>query len=291
MVEIRDELVWFITGCSSGFGHELVLAALARGDCVIATARDPAKLSSLPPSPKLHLMQVDVTEGFPSLQRKLTAAAERFGRLDVVVNNAGMGVRGFFEERGSDATREQFAVNVFGLLDVTNAALPHLRARRSGTIVYLGSRSSWRETPSAGNYCASKAAVRVLAESMNAEIAQFGIRSLILEPGAFKTGVIPGKIPDLPRGPAGPIADYDPLADAVQEAANRINFKGDPRKAMELLVDVVKGEGKAKGKKFPLHLPLGVLGEEGVKDKLKIMQDVLEEWGPIIRDLDFDAKD
>ena len=131
-------------GTSSGFGRALVQAALARGDCVVATARTLSSIADLPETEKLQRMQLDVTEGFASLKGKLNTAAGFWGRIDVLVNNAGSGWPTIVEEGGTELLRRQFEVNVFGLLDVTNAVLPHMRARRSGTVVHIGSRTSWQ---------------------------------------------------------------------------------------------------------------------------------------------------
>lgn len=188
MSEGKKELVWFITGAlmhahlhrqhfntapkhapgtSSGFGHHFVLIALNRGDCVIATARSLDKIQDFPASDKLRTMSLDVTEGFASIKAKIDEAVTFFGRIDVLVNNAGYGHKAILEEGGyvhrstclgetpmfgssmltelgrSDVLRQQFDTNFFGLVDVTNAVLPHMRDRFSGTIVLIGSRASW----------------------------------------------------------------------------------------------------------------------------------------------------
>lgn len=188
MSEGKKELVWLITGAfkhahphrqhpnalqihvpgtSSGFGHHLVLIALSRGDCVIATARSLDKIQDFPASDKLRTMPLDVTEGFASIKAKIDEAVTFFGRIDVLVNNAGYGHKAILEEGGcvhmstfvegtvmfgssvltepgrSDVLRQQFDTNFFGLVDVTNAVLPHMRDRFSGTIVLIGSRASW----------------------------------------------------------------------------------------------------------------------------------------------------
>lgn len=150
-------------GSSSGFGRRLALAALARGDLVIVTARTLSKVDDFPKSSRLHLIQLDVCDGEEIIKRKLEEAPQVWGRIDVCVNNAGIGLKGFIEESGwaqlasfwmifwcldilyrSKRFKEQFQTNVFGLMDVTNAVLPHMREQRSGTIVLIGSRSSWR---------------------------------------------------------------------------------------------------------------------------------------------------
>ncbi|KAI0716853.1 NAD-P-binding protein [Earliella scabrosa] len=286
MVEIKGELVWFITGTSSGFGRELVHAALKRGDCVIATARSLEKIQDFPKTDKIRLMQLDVTEGFPTIQEKFDRATKFFGRVDVLVNNAGMGYKAILEEAGSNLLRKQFDVNFFGLVDVTNAALPHMRARRSGTVVLMDSRSSWApEVQSAGPYASSKAAVRVYGECLNAELTPFGIRTLILEPGMFRTAFLDGEMYE-----GNVIHDYDEMrAEAMKRIRwAREHMPGDPAKAMELLVDVVRGEGKAAGRAWPLYLPMGAVTDDAIRAKTKQMLDVLDEWKDVIRDLNLD---
>ncbi|KAI0370600.1 NAD-P-binding protein [Pilatotrama ljubarskyi] len=292
MSQEKRELVWLITGTSRGFGRQLVHSALNRGDCVIATARSLDKMQEFAPTEKLRVMQLDVTDGFPSIKAKVDEAASCFGRIDVLVNNAGFGSKAVLEEGGSEILRQQFDTNFFGLFDMTNAVLPHMRARRSGTVVLIGSRSSWApELPGAGAYVSSKVAVRVLGEALNTEIAQFGIRTLIVEPGGFRTSSSmsePGGWYEDNR-----IADYDhTLADAKRGMAGAAeHFRGDPVKAMELLVDVVRGEGKAAGKAWPLYLPMGELADAAIRRKTGVMLEVLDQWRDAICDLDVDSKD
>jgi len=131
------------TGCSSGFGRRLVASALARGDRVIATARAVEDIK-VPSSPNLSVLQLDVTDGFEAIKAVLDKAAKIWGHIDILVNNAGVGYTGLLEEGGSSLLEKQFKTNVMGVLDVTNAALPYLRASRSGTVIIVGSRSAYR---------------------------------------------------------------------------------------------------------------------------------------------------
>jgi len=158
--------VWLITGSTSGFGKRLVLSTLARGDRVIATGRNTDKLEQLVSSVKSELadnirtIQLDVTEDEEEIKVKIDQAAGFWGYIDVLVNNAGLGLLGILEEAGTKYLRRQFETNVFGLMDVTNATLPYLRKAKDGCVVVFGSRSAWRpEVPGLGNYAASKAAV------------------------------------------------------------------------------------------------------------------------------------
>ncbi|KAL1948959.1 hypothetical protein VTO73DRAFT_10765 [Trametes versicolor] len=288
MSEGKKELVWFITGTSSGFGHHLVLIALSRGDCVIATARSLDKIQDFPPSDKLRTMPLDVTEGFASIKAKIDEAVTFFGRIDVLVNNAGYGHKAILEEGGSDVLRQQFDTNFFGLVDVTNAVLPHMRDRFSGTIVLIGSRASWvPEIPGSGPYVSSKAAVRVLGETLNAELTPLGLRTLIVEPGGFVTNSLAG-----PWHESNNIPAYNTTREGTKIgiAGAGARFRGDPKRAMELLVDVVRREGRATGRPWPLYLPMGELAEAGIRSKATKMLGVLDAWKDVICDLNFEKK-
>ncbi|OBZ71536.1 putative oxidoreductase YusZ [Grifola frondosa] len=284
----KTTLVWFITGTSSGFGRRLVHIALNRGDFVIATARSLTGIQDFPQNEKLRLLQLDVTDGLEVIKHKVDEAVTYFGRIDVLVNNAGVGMMGFIEEGGSEHFRKQFQPNFYGMLDITTAALPHMRMRRSGTVVIIGSRSSWSaEAPGSGSYAASKAAARVMGETLAAEVAAFSIRVLIVEPGAFCTE----KIFSDPSCGGSHMPDYDGMRLKAEATCIQVRsqLSGDPAKAMELLADVVRNEGKAKGKPWPLYLPLGEAAEVSIRNKCQKMLDVLDEWKDVICDTKLDG--
>ncbi|KAJ6545517.1 hypothetical protein B0H19DRAFT_1266940 [Mycena capillaripes] len=279
--------VWLITGTSSGFGNCLVASVLARGDRVIATARSLHALKHLEGNPNVLLQQLDVTAGADAIAAIVSEAASVWGRLDVVVNNAGAGYPGLLEEGGSDLLRKQFAVNVFGVMDVVSASLPYLRAQKAGTIVIVGSRSAWKpELPGIGPYAASKAAVQALAETLTVEVAPLGVRVLLVEPGAFRTNI---------SGNAyfndNTIADYNPLraVSAARFGSLLGTEQGDPAKAMEAVVDVVRGEGRARGRPWPGRLVLGEDAENDVRAKCKRVLDIVEEWSDVVRGVNFDT--
>lgn len=158
-----DSLVWLITGCSSGFGIEFVRQILDRGDRVIATARNPSKVANHPSLPQaddnLSLLPLDVTASQHSLNETIAIAIKMYGKIDVLVNNAGYVALGGWEDLGYDGFVKQFETNVFGLLKVTNAVLPHMRERKSGTLVFISSLSGWKGDGFCGAYGASKFAV------------------------------------------------------------------------------------------------------------------------------------
>src|SRR5271169_664807 len=155
---MSQQRVWLVTGANSGFGAEFVHQILARGDKVIATGRNPAKLAVLSDT-KAHLLKLDVTSPLQELQAIAKEAASVYGRIDVLVNNAGYIEMGTIEETTPERTFQQFNTNVFGLLNVTRAVLPYMRERRSGAVVNIGSIGGWGGIAGAGLYCATKAVV------------------------------------------------------------------------------------------------------------------------------------
>ncbi|EKM58137.1 uncharacterized protein PHACADRAFT_139799 [Phanerochaete carnosa HHB-10118-sp] len=279
------QLVWYITGTSSGFGARLVRLLLERGDKVIATARLLAQLD-LPPHENLRLQQCDVTIGLAKLKEKAAEAVAFFGRVDVLVNNAGVGFKGILEEAGSEELRKQYDVNFFGQVDVTNAFLPYMRGCRSGTVILMGSRSSWfPENPTGGPYASSKAALRgtsLMGETLAVELAPFNVRVLITEPGAFRTE----KMLSQPIYEGNRIADYGAVREEMKKRWKQIDGHqpNDPVKAMRVIIDVVRGEGVAEGKDWPLYLPLGPETEVAIRDKCEKITNVLNVWREVVRD-------
>jgi len=180
---------WLITGCGSGFGRLLAERALARGDRVVATAR---RVAALAPLAQAHpgtalCAAMDVTDP-ASVRAALAAAVERFGRIDVLVNNAGFGMQAAVEEASDAQVRAMFEVNMFGALDVIRAALPQLRAQGAGHIVNISSVGGRTSAPLIGLYSASKFAIEGLSMGLAMELAPFGIKVTAVEPGAFATG-------------------------------------------------------------------------------------------------------
>ncbi|KDQ56793.1 hypothetical protein JAAARDRAFT_59039 [Jaapia argillacea MUCL 33604] len=166
-----------------------------------------------------------------------------------------------------------------------------MRARKCGTVVFVGSRTSWLQKYPTAVYAASKAALHSVAQGLSIELAPFSIQVLLVEPGAFLTKGILSPLYPSSNHPANRITDYDSMRTQIQNNyASMIpgTFKGDPQKAMTLLTDVVRGEGKVKGKEWPLYLPMGLKAEEAMREKWGKVERVLEEWGEVIRDLDFD---
>lgn len=174
--------VWFITGCSSGFGKSIALRALSYGDKVIATARNPAKLDDLKQA-GVDTLAFDVTAPLPDLKSSAEKAFNLYGRIDYLINNAGYNATGGLEELTPEETQAQFNTNVFGLLNTTRAFLPYMRKARSGVIANFSSVGAWRGVSGVGLYCASKWCVSGLSETMTQELAEFGIKVVCIEPG------------------------------------------------------------------------------------------------------------
>jgi NAD(P)-dependent dehydrogenase (short-subunit alcohol dehydrogenase family) len=202
---------WFVTGAGRGLGRAIAVAALERGDRVAATARDLAALDDLVAEhgDAVVPLRLDVTD--PDQARAaVRAAAERFGRVDVVVNNAGYGLFGYVEEITPDELRDQLDVNLFGVLHVTQAALPLLRAQGSGHVVQVSSSSGVAAWPGLGGYSTSKWALEGLSEALAQEVAGFGIHVTLVEPGPVDTEWRAGSAVR-----ATPLPAYDPLRAAV----------------------------------------------------------------------------
>ncbi|HEY9668366.1 MAG TPA: SDR family NAD(P)-dependent oxidoreductase, partial [Coleofasciculaceae cyanobacterium] len=200
----QQQRIWFITGCSSGFGRALTEAVLEHGDSVVATARQPQRLEDLAIQfgNRILILPLDVTQS-TDIQVAVQQAINTFGQIDVLVNNAGYGMFGAVEEVNDQDVRRQFETNVYGALNVTRAVLPHLRRQRSGHILNISSSGGFVGFAGAGIYCASKFALEGWSEALAKEVATLGIRVTIVEPGAFRTA-FNGKL----ISPQQAIADY-----------------------------------------------------------------------------------
>ncbi|MFL6677839.1 MAG: SDR family NAD(P)-dependent oxidoreductase, partial [Burkholderiaceae bacterium] len=198
---------WFITGATRGLGADIAAAALKAGDRVVATGRQRAAVSDRlgPDTDRLLSLSLDVGDAAQA-QAAVAAAVERFGAIDVLVNNAGYGHIGFFEESTAADVEAQFATNVFGLLNVTRAALPAMRAARRGHVFNLSSTAGIRGIAAGSLYCATKFAVEGFSESLAHELAPFGIHVTIVEPGPFRTDFL---TPESLKFAATEVADYD----------------------------------------------------------------------------------
>jgi NAD(P)-dependent dehydrogenase (short-subunit alcohol dehydrogenase family) len=227
---------WFITGASRGFGREWAIAALERGDSVAATARDTRALDDLASKYEDRLLpiELDVTDreaDFAAVKQ----AHERFGRLDIVVNNAGYGHFGMVEELSEADARNQIETNLFGALWVTQAALPFLRAQRSGHIIQVSSIGGISAFPMVGAYHASKWGLEGFSQALSQEVADFGIKVTLIEPGGFSTDW---------AGPSAKhseqLAAYDDLREKAQQwRAQRSAAPGDPKASAAAILRIV----------------------------------------------------
>jgi len=213
-------------------------------------------------------MELDVTDSTENIRKKIAEAVGMWGMIDVLVGNAGAAHKILMEDAGVEGLEKQYRLNVFGPMNVTYAVLPFMRQRRSGTVVFVGSRSAIRnEFAGIGPYASSKAALHSLGETLAAEVRPFNIRVMILQPGAFRTE----GLPNYPFQPTGPIPDYDEARKAAAVVYNSYTANndqaGDPVKGMSLLVDVVKGEGVFKGREMPLWLALGSDSERNYRER------------------------
>ncbi|MDT0349705.1 SDR family oxidoreductase [Pseudonocardia charpentierae] len=257
---------WFITGSSRGFGREWAIAALERGDSVAATARDTGSLDDLVErfGDRILPLKLDVTDR-AAVFDAVETAHRRFGRLDVVVNNAGYGQFGLIEEISEAEARAQFETNVFGALWVTQAALPILREQGSGHILQVSSIGGISAFPNIGIYNASKWALEAFSQSLAQEVAGFGVKVTLIEPGGYSTdwGGSSAKH-------AAPLAAYDEFREQAAEARKaRIGSPGDPVATREAVLKVVDAE----------HPPLRIFfGDGPLRTATADYESRLAEW-------------
>ncbi|CAM6089583.1 unnamed protein product [Calypogeia fissa] len=278
--------VWLITGCSSGFGNELSKAALRRGDKVIATARNAAKLESLKAA-GASTLTLDITAGDEKVQKVIDEAVKMFGRIDILVNNAAYGLQGAVEECSDEEVKAQFETNFFSQLTVIRAVLPHMRAQKSGVIANFGSIAGWSGVAAGGMYSATKFALVGITDSLRQENAHLDIECTIIEPGYFRTNiassgssVIAEKVID----------DLRPVMDPIKEIIAALDQKqpGDAAKGAQLVVEVLTKSGRCEGKPLPLRLPLGRDAVGICRGVLEQQTNSLNEWAELVSTTDHD---
>ncbi|KAH7385063.1 oxidoreductase,short chain dehydrogenase-like protein [Cadophora sp. MPI-SDFR-AT-0126] len=262
--------VWLITGSTSGFGAAFVKTLLARGDKVIATARNISKISHLKAA-GASILKLDLTDDQSILNIQAKEAVAIHGKIDVLVNNAGYAHFGTVEEDSRSDWINQFQTHVFGTMAVTRAFLPQFRKQRSGTIIFMGSTAAWGGIPTLSAYCSSKAALPAAIESLQAEILPFNLRTLLIEPGFFKTELLNSTNTHFidPH-----IDDYKSLTDEMYAKFRDAHGTqpNDPVKGVERIIEVVKG------KRFPQRLALGEDAVRAVREKCEEILRELEEW-------------
>ena len=271
---------WFITGASRGFGGLIAERALARGDAVVATARNrQAIIDRFKDHPNLLAVTLDVADE-EQAKAAVKAAIDRFGQIDVLLNNAGFGVMGAVEEATSAEVEAVYRTNVFGLLAVTRSVLPYMREARSGHILNISSIGGYRAGPGFGVYSSTKFAVEGLSESLHAELAPLGIHVTVVEPGYFRTDFLDAS--SLATSPMR-IADYDATAGKVREAANGLshNQPGDPSKLADVLIAFADAPNP------PVRLPLGSDTVAAIKAKHASDGLILDSWHKVSISTDF----
>jgi NAD(P)-dependent dehydrogenase (short-subunit alcohol dehydrogenase family) len=278
----KNMRVWFITGASRGFGALIAEAALKTGDAVVATARDPSTVSKrLGPHEQLLATRLDVTNEAEA-HEAAGQAVKKFGRIDILVNNAGYGLLGAIEEASAAETERLFGTNVFGLLAVTRAVLPHMRRQRSGHVINLSSVGGYTGYPGWGVYGATKFAVEGISEALAGEVAPLGIKVTVVEPGFFRTDFLDET--SLSRT-AREIEDYRDSVGRTRAHAADANHgqRGDPRKLAQAFITLTNAEAP------PLRLPLGSDTVERIEAKNALVAKELAEWRAVATSTDFAA--
>lgn len=275
--------VWLITGSGSGLGREIAEAALAAGHDVVATARNPSQLSDLSDryKTKVHAVRLDVTneqEGQSAVQ----AAVDTFGRLDVLVNNAGFGDLRPFEQTPSEDVRQVIETCLYGVINLTRAALPIMRRQRSGHIIQISSAGGRTAFPVGASYYAAKWGVGGFTEGLALEVAPFGVKATTLEPGAMRTDW--GK-----RATAQPIdvwPDYEPSVGATLKAMEGMwgNETGDPTRVAQVVLKIAEAEA------LPPHILLGRDVLQGVRAADRARAEAADRWEAISNSTNFDAE-
>ncbi len=262
---------WFITGASRGLGLATARAALALGDQVVATGRDPHKITRvLGDDGHVLAAMLDVTDP-KSIERAVGAAVDRFKRIDVLVNNAGYGLLGAFEELSASSIEKEFATNVFGAFAVTRAVLPVMRAQRAGHVISIASLCGLVGLDMVSIYCSTKFALAGWSESLSLELARFGIHATVVYPGMFRTDFLDGSSAvhaDLS------IKDYTEAATAARQGRDTANHRqmGDPAIFGRVMIAM------ANAAHPPVHFAVGSDSFDAMIDKAAALQSAAEKW-------------
>lgn len=271
---------WLVTGCSSGFGKSLAIKILAAGDNLIATSRNSLSLGFFlnAPSDRLLLLDLDVTN-LDQIKSAVARSEAQFGRIDVLVNNAGYGLIGALEECGADQLAKNLATNLIGPLHLIQAVLPGMRSRRSGHIINLTAVAGVANHEGFAVYGAAKFGIEGASEALRIELAPLSIHVTLVEPGPFRTNFIQGSM-DIAENS---IADYDATSGKFRKLLESLNGKqpGDPDKAADVILRI------ANESKPPFRLPLGAFAYRRIRQKLNEQLAELDAWEPIGKNTDF----
>ena len=279
MADTKDR-VWFITGATTGFGRSLAREALARGGRVAATARDPGRLdAALKASDRVLGLTLDVTDA-GQCRGAVEATLKAWGRIDVLVNNAGYGLVGAVEEVSDAEARAVFDTNVFGLLNVLRAALPAMRRAGRGTVVNIGSVGGLLARSGIGVYAATKFAVEGISEALHQELKPLGIGVMVVEPGPFRTDFSGRSLVEA-------AVVLEAYAGTAGERRAEVRDKhgaqqGDPDKAARVIIDAIDAPVP------PFHLVLGNPAMARATEKLKALLEEIERWRGPSAATDFD---
>ena len=270
--------VWFITGCSTGFGHELAKQVLELGYRVVVTARRPTEVKDLAAMGEALVLKLDVTKQ-GQIDAAIKTAEKKFGCIDVLVNNAGIGYFAAIEEGEDKEVRRMFEINVFGLGSMIQAALPGMRHQRRGFIVNFSSIGGMCASPAAGYYNATKFAVEGLSEALWQEVEPLGIKVMLVEPSGFRTDWAGRSANESKKQ----IAAYAATAGAWRKQVRAISGKqsGDPVRAAQAIIAAVESA------KPPHHLLLGNDAYDGATAKLKELGKEFAAWESVARGADF----
>ncbi|RCW87692.1 oxidoreductase [Phyllobacterium bourgognense] len=272
--------VWFITGCSTGFGRELARHTLELGYPTVVTARNVSQIEDIAKGHEDNalLLKLDVTKP-EDIENAVKAATERFGRIDVLVNNAGIGYFASFEESEMEEVRQMFEINVWGLANMTRAVLPTLRKQRSGTVVNISSQGGLVANPAVSFYTATKFAVEALSEALSKEIAPLGLKVLIVEPGPFRTDWAGRSANEAKHT----IEDYRATSGQRAEMIRNIsgNQPGDPVRAAKAIVQAVEAKDP------PLRLLLGKQAWQNAHAKIADLQKDFGAWEKVTLGADY----
>jgi len=277
---MQNDKVWFITGCSTGFGRELAKMVLDRGYPAVVTARDPAKAEDIVKGRENRalVLELDVTNPV-EVEAATKSAEKRFGRIDVLVNNAGIGYFAAVEESDEQEVRRMFEINFFGLSRMTRAVLPIMRRHRSGHIVNISSIGGLKSFPALAYYHATKFAVEGFSESLAIEVAPLGIKVTLVEPSGFRTDWAGRSASER----KSTIADYADTAGRNVENLRDSSGKqpGDPVRAAAAIIAAVESPDP------PLHLLLGKAALKGARGKLETLKHDFDAWEETTLGADF----
>ena len=282
---MKNEKVWFVTGTSKGLGLILAKKLLGKGYRVAATSRNAEALIEAvgEKSENFLPLEMDLLNE-QSVSEAIKKTVDAFGEINVVVNNAGYGQTGTLEELSDREVRQNFDVNVFGVLNVIRSVMPVLRAQRSGQIFNISSIGGYTANFAGwGSYCATKFAVAALTESLAAEAKTFGIKATVVYPGYFRTDFLSKDSIGLPKNP---IAEYSDARQSIALHENEINGNqpGDPEKAANVLIKVAADANP------PLHLFLGTDAYNAAEAKTSAVQKDMEDWRELATSTDFEVQ-